>query len=246
MAIPKKDSLLVQWSTNFNDRIVASPTTFSLTAAQATAYTAVHTPFITAYNTMMAARESGTYAESMTAAKDSTKLALLQYGRQLYAFVSANASVSQANKILLGIHQHIMPGPLPPPGVRPGVDVISVAGRTVSLSIHDSASSTKRGKPFPATAAWVYSYVGETYPSDPNEWSFEGATTKAKFDIVFPSSVAGGTQVWICAAWINAKQESGPVSVPITTNLQGGGVSTTSANTQGTTTTTTQGVKIAA
>jgi hypothetical protein len=35
--IPLKDSLLVPYSTNFNDRIVATPATFSLSAAQAAA-----------------------------------------------------------------------------------------------------------------------------------------------------------------------------------------------------------------
>ena len=107
--------------------------------------------------------------------------------------------------------------------MQPAVDVIRVSGRTVSLNVHDSASSLKRGKPAGATAAWVYSFVGENYPSDPTLWNFEGATTRPKFDILFPSTVAGGAQVWVCAAWINAKQEAGPTSVPITTNLPGGG-----------------------
>ena len=71
----------------------------------------------------------------------------------------------------------------------------------------------------------MYSFVGMDYPSDPTAWNFEGSTTKPKFDIVFPNTVAGGTQVWVCAAWSNAKQQTGPVSVPITTNLQGGGMS---------------------
>jgi len=228
MSIPLKDSLLVPFSQNFNDRIVASPTTFALSAPQAAAYTPLHTAFVAAYNALMAARGSGTQSKSLTSTKDATKNALLAYARQLYAFVQSNATVSDANKLLLGIALRSIPTPIPPPGVRPGVDVISVAGRTVSLNVHDSASSTKRGKPAPARAAWVYSFVGENYPSDPSLWNFEGSTTKAKFDILFPSTVAGGTQVWICAAWINAKQQAGPVSVPVTTNIQGGGTSTSS------------------
>lgn len=229
MSIPLKDSLLVPFSTNFNDRIVASPATFSLSAAQASAYTALHTPYVAAYNAMMAARADGTRSMSFTATKDSTKRALLNYARQLYTFVQANATVSDANKILLGIHLKVIPTPIPPPGVAPATDVVSVNNRTVWVNVHDSASTTKRGKPAGATAAWVYSFVGTEYPSDPSAWNFEGATTKPKFGIVFPSSVAGGTQVWLCAAWINAKQQAGPTSVPITTNLQGGGSSTETA-----------------
>jgi hypothetical protein len=223
--IPLKDSLLVPYSTNFNDRIVASPTTWHLTSIQAAAYTALHSPYISAYNTMMAARADGTQSQSLTAAKDSAKLGLLNYARELYSFVAADNTISQADKILLGIHLRVIPGPIPRPGVRPGMDIISVNGRTVALNIHDSASSSRRGKPAGSLAAWVYSYVGENYPADMTEWNFEGATTKPRFDILFPSTVAGGSQVWVCAAWINAKQELGPMGVPQTTNLQGGGES---------------------
>jgi hypothetical protein len=76
----------------------------------------------------------------------------------------------------------------------------------------------------------VYSFVGENYPSDPTLWNFEGATTKPKFQILFPSTMTGGTQVWVTAAWINAKQQAGPLSVPITTTLQGGGTTSQTAN----------------
>ena len=223
MSIPLKDSLLVPWSNNFDTRITASPITFGLTAAQASAYDALHDPFVAAYNAMMDARANGTRSESLTAATKSAKAALLEYARELYAFVAANNSVSQANKVLLGIHQRAVPGPIPRPGVRPGMDILSVNGRTVGVHIHDSASSTKRGKPAGSVAAWVYSFVGAEYPSDPTLWSFEGSATKPKFEITFPSTVAGGTQIWVCAAWINSKQEAGPLSVPLTTTLQGGG-----------------------
>jgi hypothetical protein len=108
-------------------------------------------------------------------------------------------------------------------GVAPGMDVVSVANRTVTVHVHDSANSNKRGKPAGATAAYVYSFVGAEYPADASAWTFEGATTKPRFQVGFPSTVAGGTQVWLCAAWVNAKQEAGPTSVPITTTLQGGG-----------------------
>jgi hypothetical protein len=87
-----------------------------------------------------------------------------------------------------------------------------------------SGVPNKRGKPDGAVAAWVYSFVGTNYPADPSQWDFQGATTKSTHEIVFPDTVASGAQVWICAAWINAKQEPGPASVPITTNVQGGGM----------------------
>ena len=82
MSIPMIDSLLVPFSQNFNDRIVASPSTFSLLPAQATAYTALNTPYLAAYNAMMAARADGTRSRSLTMMKDSTKKGLIDYARQ--------------------------------------------------------------------------------------------------------------------------------------------------------------------
>jgi hypothetical protein len=109
------------------------------------------------------------------------------------------------------------------------MDIVSTANRTVTISVHDSAGSTKRGRPAGTAAAWVYSFVGTSYPSDPTGWTFEGATTKPKVQVVFPNTIPGGTQVWVCAAWVNAKQQAGPTSVPISTNLQGGGTNVTPA-----------------
>ena len=222
--IPTKDSLLVPYSTNFNDKIVATPATFSLSAAQAAAYTPLHTAFITAYNAMMAARADGTRSESLTSAKNDAKDDLLAYGRELYSFVQASSSVSDANRILLGVDpKDGGRTPVPAPTARPAMAIASVAARTVTVNVYDATSKTKRGKPDGAVNAFIYSFVGDSYPSDPTAWQFCGPTTKSTYDIVFPDSVANGTQVWFCAVWCNRKGETGPISMPITTNIQGGG-----------------------
>lgn len=224
MAIPTRDSLLVPYSTNFNNRLVASGVSlYKLTALQVAAYTALHTPYIAAHDAVVLDREAGNRSRSLTNALALARSNLLTEGRQLYAAVQVNPLVSDADKILLGVRVRGARSPIPAPGVRPGLDLTGVVGRTVSLRVHDSASSTRRGKPAGATAAYVYSFVGAEYPADPADWKFEGAATKSKFDVLFPADVAGGTQVWVAAAWVNAKQQSGPLCTPVSTNLQGGG-----------------------
>jgi hypothetical protein len=231
MAIPTKDAQLVPWANNFSTRIGASGNPYSIPAAQATEMMARTTAFITSYNSLMDARADGTKAESQTADKDAKKSALLELGRELYAFVAANTSISDADKILAGVHvRSDKNSAVPAPTARPGMDLVSVVARTVTVHIHDSASSSKRGKPAGAISAWVYSYVGAEYPSDPSLWQFQGAFNKPEAEIVFPDSVVNGAQVWICAAWVSRRGETGPVSVPITTNVQGGGMSASSAN----------------
>jgi len=216
------DAEIATGSANFLTKITSTPTAYGLVAAQATAYAAVNTAYQTAYTTAIT---PATRTKGAVEAKNQAKVNLKAAASDLAKIIDGTPTVTNQQKIDLGLSIRFTPSPIPAPSVRPGMDIVSVANRTIKVHIHDSASSTKRGKPAGTSAAWVYSFVGENYPSDPTAWSFEGACTKAKFDIVFPSTMASGTQVWVCAAWINAKQQAGPTSVPITTNLQGGGMS---------------------
>ena len=214
------DTLLLSGGTNFKTKIDATPAAFGLTAGQATAYDAVFGAFAAA---MAAIADPDNRTRSKVAVKDDAAAKLRKMTSDYAKIINGNASVTAAQKISLGLSVRKTPSPIPAPIARPAVDLIAANGFTVSIAIHDSAASNKRGKAKGAQAAWVYTYVGETYPSDPTWWDFQGATTKAKYDIVFDNTLPGGTQVWVCCAWINAKQEAGPVSLPITTNLQGGG-----------------------
>jgi hypothetical protein len=59
--LPSREAELETWSQTFNGLIVATPVAFGLTAPQATAYTALHDAFFTAYN---AAKANETRAPS--------------------------------------------------------------------------------------------------------------------------------------------------------------------------------------
>ena len=225
MAIPTNDQQLVPYSINFNARANASYGKFNLTLDQAKAYTPLHDTYIAAQQAVEDARAAGMRSQSLTATRDAAKGSLLTYGRQLYNLVQVSADVTDADKILLGVAvRDTTPSPQPPPSVRPAVEIDSVFGRTVSIRVYDPATATKRRKPENVMAAWVYSYVGADYPTDPAAWDFNGAATRDRFDVVLPDSVPSGSQVWVCAVWINRKQVSGPVSSPVTTNVQGGGM----------------------
>lgn len=219
------DAELYTGSQNFSTKISATPALYGLDAAQAAAYAAKNAVY---EDTYVIAINPDTRTKSAVAAKNAAKKALKAMAADLAKVIDGTPTVTDAQKIDLGLNVRKAPSPVPVPTVRPGVDLVSSVNRTVTIHIHDSASSAKRGKPAGATAAWVYSFVGASYPSDPTLWDFQGATTKAKHEIVFANDLPGGTQVWVCAAWINGKQEAGPTSVPITTNLQGGGTSSSS------------------
>lgn len=226
MAVPTIDSLLLNWSTNFNTRATASPTTFGLTAAQMTAYTPVHDAFVTAYN---AASAPGARSKSLTTAKEQAKVNLLAAARPLYGLVQANPAVSAANKDLIGVTVRAVPAPIPPPADAPALDVVSVTGRTVRIRLHDSTTASRRGKPPYVAGATVMSFVGAAPPADPGAWKFEGNTTRTSVDVLFPDSVAPGAQVWLCAMWYNERAQSGPSCAPVAANLQFGSAAAAAA-----------------
>jgi hypothetical protein len=223
MAIPRKDTELVPYSTNFDTRITAAPADYGLTAAQATQYGTLHDAYLAAYNAMAAAREAGTRSESLTATKDSTKLALLRYARELYRYVQANNTVPDAKKIELGVRVvDTEPTPVPPPGSAPALSVVSVTGRRVRLRLKDSTDPERKGRPLGTLGAQIFSFVGDEVPTTTEQWRSEGITGLTMIDVVFPDNVANGATVWFTAVWFNGSKQTGPNANPISTNLQGG------------------------
>ena len=112
--------------------------------------------------------------------------------------------MTNTQKVTLGLTVRSAPAPIPPPAVAPILDVVSVIGRTVKVRLH-GPTTDRRGKPAGVAMAFIYSFVGATPPTDPSRFKVEGTTTRTTFDVVFPSTVAGGTQVWLSAAWANPR-----------------------------------------
>lgn len=220
MAISETDDGLLAFANNLYTTAQPRPTAFGFTAQQMTNYNTTLTRYAAA---LAASKVIETRTRGTTAAKRAAKKTLLNSTRSLYKVADGWPEQTDENRVLLGITVRKQPSPKPAPKTAPAVTLVSVVGRTATIRVQNSAKTGKRARPAGTSGAWVYSYVGDEYPSDPALWSFEGATTKSTHEVTFDNSVAGGTQVWITAAWINAKSEAGPVAVPISTNLQGGG-----------------------
>ncbi len=225
--VPRTDAALVAYSNNWAARLAESPGDYGITAQQVERFAGLRAPYVAIYNVMMEARADGTWSRSQTKARDAARAALLAYARELYAMVQANSSVSDANKVLLGIHVRAGGGTsrASAPAERPGMRVGQVTGRTIEVEIYDAASRGTRGKPKDAVQAIVYYSVGESYPSDAGEWRFAGLATRGTFGFTVPQGVPPGTRVWVRAAWTNRTGDEGPASVPVSTNVQFGGMS---------------------
>ena len=224
MAFPYVASRLVGFSTNFYTRISAPGNVYQLTPDQIEAYTAAHDDFISAESAVVAMREDGSRSKAATRRRDLAMAQLLKTGRELYGFVQSSLTISEPDKILLGVNPRDGERtPTKPIVVRPAVRNLASIDRVVTADVYDPASLSKRGMLKAAKQAWAYGYVGTSYPSDPAKWKFFGASTNGKFRLDFDAGVPGGATVWVCFAWVNAKGFAGPVSVPVSINLQGGG-----------------------
>lgn len=223
MAIPTKDSTLVAWGSNFGARVTAAPGDFSLSPAQALAFTTAYDLFVVAFDDLHEAREAGIRSAPLRVAKDTAKAALLSVGRELYGLVQDSLAVSDVKKVEAGVLVPDRdPTRRPIPDQAPGTDITWVNGRTVRVKLHDSVVTSRRGRPPGVEGAYVVSYVGDDVPTTASTWRFEGGTGRLIADIVFPASVPAGAKVWIAAAWFNERKQSGPYSDPISTYLQGG------------------------
>jgi hypothetical protein len=221
MAVPTLDASLAQWSTNFNTRGVAAPADFQLTAAQMTAYTALHTAFIDAYD---AAKADGARSKALIVAKNDAKRDLLSYARELYGFIQSSLTVTNENKTLIGVTvRDTVPSPVPAPAVAPILTVVSVTGRIVRYQVRDAANQSGRAKPGNARGVLILTYVGENPPaSSSGGWTIQGESGKTTAVIEYPETVGAGEKCWATAMWVGTRGEFSPACTPLATYLQVG------------------------
>ncbi|MBB6428980.1 hypothetical protein [Algisphaera agarilytica] len=214
--LPARESELVTWTQGFASLIEANPTTYGLTADQATGYGALRAVFITAYDT---ANEQTTRSPANIEAKNTLKRQLIAETRKLVRIIQASPAINNDKRAALGITvPDTDPTPVPPPEDAPQLDIVSVEGRTVKLRLRNAATG-KRKKPEGVATATVLSYVGEDIPADIRDWSFEGNDTRLDTEVEFGDEFTPATKVWLTAFWSNRRGESGPACAPISTHL---------------------------
>jgi hypothetical protein len=221
MAVPTLDAPLAEWSTNFNTRGVAAPADFSLTAAQMTQYTALHTAYISAYNESKA---QGSRSKALVVAKDDAKRDLLSYARELYGFIQSSLSVTNENKTLIGVTvRDNVPSPVPAPALAPILLVATVIGRIVRYHVRDAQNQSGRARPVNARGVLILTYVGENPPaSTSGGWTIQGETGKTTAVVEYPDTVAPGEKCWATAMWVGTRGEFSPACTPLATYLQVG------------------------
>ena len=128
---------LTTGSAAFSAQITATPTAFGLVAGQAASYAAINAIWVSSYN---AAMDPVTRTKGKVAAKNQAKVNLRAMASDLAKLIDGTSTVTDEQKIGLGLNVRAAPATIPAPSVRPGVDLVSVVGKLVSVRIHDSAT----------------------------------------------------------------------------------------------------------
>jgi hypothetical protein len=209
---PMRESLFVPFSANFKTKITASPTTYSLTAGQATTYGTLHDAFVTKWNIC---QDPDTKTKAAVELKNVAKRSLLANLRLLAKIVQNAPTTTNAMRIDLGLPQRdFVPTPVPVPSAAPELKVVSVYGHSVRVSLRD-ASHERRGRPRGVAGAQLYSFVGANPPSATEVWKAEGTVTRSTILVVFADAVPAGSKVWFTACWYNPRGLTGPACTPV-------------------------------
>lgn len=212
--------MLFAQAQNFSTLLTANFAAYGLTTSVASTYSSKFNTFKAA---LTASSSDATRGKSTVIAKNLAKKDLIGYTRLVAGQIGKTMTVTDQQREDLGLIVRKKPSVIPAPTTRPSVEKTSAVMRTVGIRIWDDSTEFKRAKAPNTIGAKVYTFVGSDYPSDPTAWAYNGDATRGKYEITFPDTVASGAQVWVCCAWFNRKGETGPISVPISTNVQGGG-----------------------
>lgn len=215
--LPTRDADLLTFAQSASGFITATPTAYGLTAAIATAFASA----VSAYQTALDAVQPGVRNKMAVATKNSAKSALKNNIRAWAKLVDGTATVTNAQRLQLGLNVRAMPSPIPAPSTPPNVDVVSVIGRTVTIKIHDGV---RRGRPRNTIGATIMSYNGATPPVALSDWHLEGQTGRAVESVVFPSTLAPGATVYLLAFWVGTRKEAGPACDPVSVTFGAAGV----------------------
>lgn len=212
--IPSKiDGVLLPWSLNFSTKITATPTVYDLTASEATAYAALHADFTTRLAT---AENPSTRTKETITLKNTSKLALLARARQFCKVIKASPTVTDGQRVSLGLlPRDISPTPVPAPVSRP----LLVVDPFGNLIVRDETAAERRSRPTGTIGAIIYSAIqtdAAPAPLTPDQTRFAGLATRDKFAVGLPEGSTGKT-LYVMAQWINGKGELGPVSAVVKT-----------------------------
>jgi len=186
--IPPRDSDFNGWLDNFQTLIAATPTNYGLVAGDATAITAQWTAWDTAYQLLL---NPATNTAPNVAAKDVARANAESVVRPYAQRIRANASVSDALKVGLGLNlQPATLTPIPAPTSNPVMSQRAGTAGQMVMTYHDSVLSGK-AKPYGALGVQLFVNYGTAANTNPDEAAYHSNVTKSPCTVVWPVAQRG-------------------------------------------------------
>jgi hypothetical protein len=210
--IPQTDAGLEAWALNFSTLLTAAPTTYGLTSGNATTVASVYSAWHTAY---LAAVDKPSRTQIQVQAKNTAKANLLAVVRPFAQQIRANASVSDADKVAVGV---TVPGgsptPIPAPTSRPLLTIQQGNSLSHTLRYADEATPDKRSKPFGAQLIEIRVVLGTSVSADPSAGNVVTQKGRQPVIVNYDSADRGKVATYF-ARWISRKGDTGPFSAPV-------------------------------
>lgn len=220
--IPSKEAELITLSSDFSTAINSDPTAYGLDLTIAGDFATLNTAWVNAYNAAVNPTTRGPLTIQL---KNDAKEAMLAQLRALGMQIQNRVATTNEQRITLGLTvPDPDPSPVPIPDTKPGIEIVRVSARTVTLRLKDVGNPDRRGKPDGVIGATILSYIGTSPPAqeDIAAWKFEQNIGRIiDVDVTFPPDVESGSTVWFTSFWFNTRKDSGPATDPISTQIQG-------------------------
>ena len=176
--VPAKDNLLASFATNISTRLTATPTAFGCTSGMATQLSGLLATFVTK---LAAAQNPETKGRSTIFAKNTAKTALVAYLRLVIRQIQGTGTVSDQQRLDLGINVRKTPSPPGNPGTANRLKVLLTAMGALDLS-------WKCTNPTGGTMYQVFRKIGTAEPL------YLGGSGDKKFsDATLPAGTANVT-----------------------------------------------------
>ena len=221
LAFPRSDDALLQWSQNVVNFITPLPANWGLVIGDVTTYTGLHS----AYSTALTACGKSIRNQPAVVIKNAARTALKNGATTVANKIYGTSTVTDAMKVEIGMPPRATPTQVPQPSTSPTIKILATTGCSVVVRLLEGVGG-RRGLAAGCSGDSVFSFIGETAPTDITKWVFQGNTGRVnKIEIPFPPTLAAGSKVWITSFYFNGRKQSGPATPPVSINVPGGGVS---------------------
>jgi hypothetical protein len=214
--IPNEDGQALTWMQTFSAGITASPATYDLVAADATAIDAAVDAFAAAY---AISSNPATRTPVAINTKDEKRAEAEAICRQYASQIKVNNGVTDSNKIAIGVRPvNTERTPVGQPTTSPLLNIVANTPGVQELRYADSLTPDSGAKPEGVGSLQLFVAVDTAPATDPEAADFQAAHTRNPVRVEFDAADDGKVATYF-ARWANAKGEVGPWSLPVSMRI---------------------------